>query len=114
MKTYSFERLEVWQKARTLTAHIYSLTRAFPEEEKFGIISQMRRAAVSIGANLAEGCAKHTGKEKARFTETAFGSLMELLQHSILSYDLGFMDQTPIIRYSGSDRCYCCKNKSIA
>ncbi|HEY3387455.1 MAG TPA: four helix bundle protein, partial [Saprospiraceae bacterium] len=88
MKTYSFENLDVWQCSRRFAVAIYSVTKTFPSEEKFGIVSQMRRAAISISSNLAEGSAKHTGKEKAKFTENAFGSLMELLNQIILSFDL--------------------------
>jgi four helix bundle protein len=91
MKTYSFENLDVWQCSRRFAVAIYSVTKTFPSEEKFGIVSQMRRAAISISSNLAEGSAKHTGKEKARFTENAFGSLMELLNQIILSFDLEFL-----------------------
>lgn len=97
MKTYSFENLDVWQCSRKFAVAIYSTTKRFPDEEKFGLVSQMRRAAISISSNLAEGSAKHTGKEKARFTETAFGSLMELLNQIILSYDLEFIIEEQMI-----------------
>ena len=70
MKTYSFENLDVWQCARKFAVRIYSTTKSFPDDEKFGLISQMRRAAISICSNLAEGSAKHSGKEKARSTNT--------------------------------------------
>jgi four helix bundle protein len=93
MKTYSFENLDVWQCSRKFAVAVYSITKSFPEEEKFGLVSQMRRAAISISSNLAEGSAKHTGKEKARFTETAFGSLMELLNQLIISCDLEFLSE---------------------
>lgn len=91
MKTYSFENLDVWQCSRRLAAQVYSLTSAFPAEEKFGIISQMRRAAISVCSNLAEGTARHSGKEQARFTRMAFSSLMELLNQGIVSLDLQYM-----------------------
>lgn len=99
MKTYSFENLDVWQCSRRLAVYVYSFTKAFPEDERFGLISQMRRAAISISSNLAEGSAKHTGKEKARFTETAFGSLMELLNQGIISFDLEFLSQDRLIKF---------------
>jgi four helix bundle protein len=91
MKTYAFENLDVWQCSRKLAVFIYKITKGFPKEERFGMISQMRRAAVSVSSNLAEGSAKHTAKEKARFTEISFGSLMELLNQGILSYELEFI-----------------------
>jgi four helix bundle protein len=91
MKTYSFERLVVWQCSRRLAKNVYSLTGTFPPEEKFGIISQMRRAAISVWSNLAEGSSRHSGKEKAKYTRIAFGSLMELLSQCIICSDLEFI-----------------------
>lgn len=63
MYTYSFEKLEVWQLARKLTRQIYEVTGAYPAEEKFGLISQLRRAVVSIGSNIAEGATRSSAKE---------------------------------------------------
>ena len=97
MKTYSFENLDVWQCSRKFAVAVYSITKTYPAEEKFGLVSQMRRAAISISSNLAEGSAKHTGKEKARFTETAFSSLMEVLNQIILSFDLEFMKEEEML-----------------
>ena len=97
MKTYSFEKLEVWQCARKLSVQVYRLTNRFPAEEKYGLASQMRRAAISICSNLAEGTSKISGKEKARFTETSFCSLMELLNQSIISADLEFLSREDLV-----------------
>lgn len=91
MKVFSFEKLNVWQKARKLAVLIYKSTGNFPEEEKFGLISQMRRCSISILSNIAEGSGRHSSKDKARFTEIAFGSALELLNQAILSNDLGFL-----------------------
>lgn len=91
MKTYTFEKLDVWQRSRTLALVVYKATKLFPDDEKFGLISQMRRSSISVSSNLAEGNSKYSGKEKARFTEMAYGSLMELLNQSIISHDLGFL-----------------------
>ena len=91
MRTFSFEKLKVWQKARQLTISIYRITKKFPDEEKFGLISQMRRCSISISSNIAEGTSRHSNKDKARFTEIAYGSALELLNQSILSLDLEFM-----------------------
>jgi four helix bundle protein len=93
MKTYSFEKLDVWQCARKLTAFIYQVTKSFPKEEQFGITNQMRRSAVSICSNLAEGVYRTTGKDKARFSEISFCSLMELLNQCLISYDLSYLRQ---------------------
>ena len=88
MKAYSFEKLDVWQEARRLAVKIYKLTHQFPEEEKFGLISQMRRCSISISSNIAEGTSRSTGKDQIRFYEIAYGSLMELLNQAIVSADL--------------------------
>ncbi len=91
MKIFSFEKLNVWQKARQLAVLIYKSTKAFPEDERFGLISQMRRCSVSISSNIAEGTGRHSPKDKARFTEIAFGSALELLNQAVLSNDLEFL-----------------------
>ena len=91
MKTYSFEKLDTWQMARALAVRIYKVTREFPEDEKFGIISQMRRAGISISSNIAEGSARISGQDQARFYEIAYGSLMELLNQLIISVDLVYL-----------------------
>lgn len=93
MKVFSFEKLKVWQKSRQLTVQVYKLTRNFPDDERFGLVSQMRRAVVSISSNIAEGSGRHNSKDKARFTEIAFGSALELLNQSVLSYDLEFIEK---------------------
>lgn len=93
MYQFSFERLEVWQLARKLATDVYKITAGFPSEEKFGLVSQMRRAASSVCANLAEGSSRTTAKDQANFTSIAFSSLMELYNHMILSGDLGFIQE---------------------
>jgi four helix bundle protein len=85
-----FRELIVWQKAHQLTLDLYIASRRFPSDERFGLTSQLRRAAVSIGANIAEGCGRETGKELARHLAIAGGSTSEcecLLQ---IAVDLGF------------------------
>lgn len=91
MRIFSFEKLNVWQKARQLSLKIYKSTKGFPSEEKFGLTSQMRRSAVSISSNIAEGTGRHSFKDKARFTEIAYSSALELLNQAILSNDLEFL-----------------------
>jgi len=93
MKTYSFEKLQVWQQAKVLTKNIYLITKEFPNDEKFGLTSQLRRASVSVCSNLAEGSSRNSYKDKARFTEIAYGSLMEILNQLILSLDLELINQ---------------------
>lgn len=88
---FSFEKLKVWQKARELSKIIYKNTKSFAEDERFGLITQMRRCSISISSNIAEGTGRHSNKDKARFTEIAYGSALELLNQSILSNDLEFL-----------------------
>jgi len=81
----------VWQKAHQLTLAIYRVTKSFPDDERYGLTAQMRRCAVSIGANLAEGSARRSDKDFARFVLIAFGSASELEQHLLLVVDLEYV-----------------------
>jgi four helix bundle protein len=92
-KTYSFETLDVWNELRSMSQTIYKATSTFPPEEKYGLVSQMRRAVISISSNIAEGSSRISLLEQSRYTEISFGSLMELLSQSILSYDLKFISE---------------------
>jgi len=88
---FSFEKLEVRQKSRVLLGAIYSLTSDFPRNEKFGLVSQMRRSCLSISSNLAEGSARKSFKDKAHFTLMSFSSAMELLNQLIIAKDLEYL-----------------------
>ena len=88
----NFEDLEVWQKSHALTVKLYRLTEPFPRSETFGLTSQIRRAAGSIGANLAEGCGRWGEGELARFVQIAMGSASELQNHIRLARDLNFLN----------------------
>ena len=88
---YSFEKLEVWNDARNLVKMIYLQTNKFPERERFGLSSQMQRAAVSIVSNITEGVSRSSVKEKIRFVELAYGSLMELYCQLYVSVDLDYL-----------------------
>jgi len=83
-----FKELKVWKKAHETTLHLYRLTQQFPREELYGLTSQIRRAASSIGANIAEGCGRKSDGEMARFLHIARGSAVELEYHLLLSRDL--------------------------
>jgi four helix bundle protein len=83
-----FKELKVWTKAHATTLHLYKLTCQFPREELYGLTSQIRRAASSIGANIAEGCGRKSDGEMARFLHIARGSAVELECHLLLSRDL--------------------------
>jgi four helix bundle protein len=87
---YGYRQLVVWQKGMELAKLIYGITRKFPGEERFGLVSQMRRAAVSIPSNVAEGQARHTTKEFVQFISHAEGSLAELDTQLRLGIDLGY------------------------
>lgn len=73
MRTFSFEKLDVWKLSRNFSINIYEISRNFPEGEKYGLTSQIRRAVVSVSSNIAEGSARSSGVEQSRFTEIAYG-----------------------------------------
>jgi four helix bundle protein len=87
----NYRDLQVWKKAHDLTLELYRVSQRFPREEMYGITGQLRRAAVSIGANLAEGCGRRTSNELARFVRVAMGSASELDYHILLCRDIGLM-----------------------
>ncbi len=87
----NYKKLIVWQNSHELTKNIYSTTKHFPKEELFGLTSQMRRAAVSIPSNLAEGTSRRSQKEFSRFIEIAQGSAFELEYQLFLSLELGYL-----------------------
>ncbi len=90
---YSFEKLDAWKKAKELVVLTYKRTAGYPPEERFGLTLQMRKAAVSTASNLSEGSGRTTAADKARFSEIAFGSLLELLNQYILSKELGYITE---------------------
>jgi len=91
MNMYSFEKLECWQHARKLAVWIYQSTSDFPEKERFGLVSQMRRAAISVASNIAEGTSRKTAKDQAHFSTIAYGSAIELLNQLIITNDLNYL-----------------------
>jgi four helix bundle protein len=91
IKTQTFQDLIVWQKAHKLALEIYKITKQFPKEEVYGLTSQMRRSAVSVSANVAEGYKKRGKLDKARFLNISEGSLNEIKYYLILSKDLNYL-----------------------
>jgi four helix bundle protein len=89
----SFRELIVWQKSMSLVIRVYELTNRFPEKEKFGLVSQINRAAVSVPSNLAEGWGRYSRKEFLNFLYIARGSLAELKTQLEISEKLGYLDQ---------------------
>ena len=96
---FSFEKLTVWQLARQLTVDIYKRTVLFPDAEKYSLVSQIRRSAISVAANIAEGSSRTGARDQAKFTTNAFSSLMELLNHLVIASDLEYMDTRELVNY---------------
>ena len=90
---FPYERLQTWQDARTLVKSVYELTGTFPDTEKFGLVSQLNRAAVSVASNLAEGTSRTSMKDQGHFSQLAFSSLMEVACQLTLASDLGYLTQ---------------------
>lgn len=88
---FNFEKLTVWQKAISFADLIYSVTRNFPAEEKFALTNQLRRAAVSISSNIAEGSSRMSKADYARFLELATGSVFEAVSESTIASRQGFL-----------------------
>ena len=89
----NYKELIVWQKARVLVKSIYSISTQLPPEEKFGLTSQIRRCAVSIPSNIAEGASRTSNKEFAHFLEIAYGSSFELETQLLLCVDIDFLSK---------------------
>jgi four helix bundle protein len=89
----SYADLEVWKKAKDLAKEIYLITNAFPTQEQYGLVTQLRRASVSVPSNIAEGCGRDSSKDTVRFLFIARGSLYEIETQIILAHELGFIEQ---------------------
>ena len=91
--TFAFEKLEVWKLDKKLATSVYKVTKSFPSEERFGLVSQMNRAAVSVASNIAEGSARRGRKDKANFYQIAYSSLMEVTSQLLIAKDLEFVQE---------------------
>jgi four helix bundle protein len=101
---FNFEKPETWQKAVAFADLVYELTRNFPADEKFGLTNQMRSAAVSISSNIAEGAARNSKNDYARFLEIATGSLFEVVSQSFVGKRQGFLSESDFNRlYSAAE-----------
>lgn len=87
-----FKKLEIWKNGIAIVKHVYSLVQKLPSEEKFGLKSQLSRAAISVPSNIAEGCSRNSEVEFKRFLEIALGSLFEVETQLIISEELKFLD----------------------
>ncbi len=105
LRMFNFEKLDVWREALALAGEVYRVTSSFPADERFGLTSQMRRAAVSVSSNIAEGSSRHSGSDFARFVEMASGSLYELVSQSFLATSQGFLPEADRLSlYSGAEK----------
>ena len=102
---FNFEKLESWQRAIDFADVVYYSTSDFPRDEIFGLTMQMRRAAVSVSSNLAEGSSRSSRNDFARFTEIATGSLFEVVSHSVVARRRGFLSENDYtLIYQGAER----------
>jgi four helix bundle protein len=90
---FNFEKLESWHKAIAFADNVYSITKSFPDSERFGLMIQLRRAAVSISSNIAEGSSRSSRSDFARFIEIATGSLFEVVSQLAIVKNQGFLDE---------------------
>ena len=94
MYIYNFEKLRVWHDSKELALNIYRISTSFPDDEKFGLVSQIRRASVSICSNLAEGNSNSSLKHQARYSNIAYSSAMEVLNQLIIASELGYVKKS--------------------
>ena len=94
MYKYGFEKLQLWRDSKDFAIMIYDLTNKFPRHEKYGLISQLRRASISICSNIAEGTAYKSSKHQAHYSTMAYGSAMELINQLIISKELGLINDS--------------------
>ena len=90
---YSYRKLKVYPKAQDWVVMVYGLLKKFPQEEKFALCDQIRRAAISVTSNIAEGMSRSSGKDGARFIEISYGSLMEVQSQLEMAIRLGYITQ---------------------
>lgn len=101
---FNFEKLEVWQKSIDFADFVYAVTKNFPDDERFGLANQMRRAAVSISSNIAEGTSRHSRDDYARFLEIAAGSVFEVVSQSFIARRQNYLSEENRQRlYSAAD-----------
>ena len=91
-----YRDLEVWKRSHALVLRVYELTKSFPDDERFGLTPQLRRAAVSVPANIAEGSKRRTNQDFARFLNISEGSLSEIDDLLLCSHDLGYLSNSAL------------------
>lgn len=110
---YSYEKLEVWKLVKIYVKSVYELTHKFPGSEKFGLVQQMRRAAISIASNIAEGNSRISSKEQCRFTEIAYASAIEVIAQIEISYELGYLNEEILQDYKTRSKLLTNKINSL-
>ncbi len=93
-KVESYRDLEVWKQTKDLVTNIYRVTKTFPKDEQFGLVNQLRRAAISIPSNIAEGCGRNHFKDSTQFFFISRGSLYEVETQIIIAFDLGYLTES--------------------
>lgn len=93
MNTHNFLELKIWQKSMALSKALFVLTKSFPIDEKFGLISQINRAGVSIPSNIAEGTSRNSNKDFSRFLQIALGSCFEIETQLMLAFEFGYVSK---------------------
>jgi four helix bundle protein len=112
MLDLSHKKMIIWRKGIQMIKEIYRITKSFPQEEKFGLVSQLRRASVSVISNISEGEARKTSREKRRFYEIACASLVEVDAQIEISLELGFIGKEEIKELSGLlNECFAMLSK---
>ena len=93
-----FKNLIVYQKSKELVKQVYALLKQFPDDERFALCGQMRRAAISVPSNIVEGMARLSTKDQSHFLNIAYGSLMELYAQLDIAHDLGYLSENEFIK----------------
>jgi four helix bundle protein len=96
MYLFNFEKLDVWKRTKELTKKVYKLTKHFPEDEKFGVTSQLRRSIISVCSNIAEGSSRLSKKDQKHFYTMAYSSLMENINQFLICEDLGYVKESDV------------------
>ena len=96
---FSFEKLEVWNLAKDFVKDIYKTTSEFPNDERFGLVSQINRAAISVASTIAEGSARVSRKDQSHFSQIAYASLMEVACQLLISYELGYLNEKEHLKF---------------
>ena len=96
MYLFNFEKLDVWKKAKEFTQKVYILTKSFPDEEKFGLTSQLRRSAISVCSNIAEGSSRISKNDQKHFYNLAYSSLMENINQFLISENLDYITENNV------------------